>query len=245
MPVVRLDDGCRGRLVDRHRLELASRLRLVAERVEDLAPREVCEVFGHRALGLVRVQLVEPHLRFAAKPLRQAPLLAGGVRHAAAPRASAAEARSPRSPRRAACLPVPRSTRRRTNSSRSRCTSVEREHRAPPARWRGLAREATAREELLFDERIGVVDRVHQRRHRPACGDLAVQRQRVDVEARVPRARRDQAIDERRRVLAVPRRLGELLGSPGDRGPGRRTRSARGRGRRGRSRRPHRRDSCR
>src|SRR4029077_14240912 len=55
----------------------------------------------------------------------------------------------------------------------------------------------------------------------PRARDLAVERQRVDVELAVSRTRRHELGRGRRRVLAVPTGVGELLGLAEARGAGR------------------------
>ena len=92
----------------------------------------------------------------------------------------------------------------------------EREHGHSTPIGRGLARQATAHEELLLHTCVRVVDRIGELRHRPAGRYFAVERERIHIEASFLRAGRNQEVDERNRVFAVPRRLGELFRRPGD-----------------------------
>ena len=132
------------------------------------------------------MQLVQPLGRLMSKVFRQAPLLPTALRASLLDGASAGGARSPPSPHHAMSPFAPRSTRRPGTLLLSRCTIARASIAAPPTCRGGLSREAAAREQLFFDARVGVVDRVREHRHGPVRRDFAVKRQRVHVEARGP-----------------------------------------------------------
>ncbi len=213
--VVRADDRRRGRLVDRDGFELGPGLGHLAERVANFAAHEGNEILGHGARRVAGVELGEPRLRFVANPFHQAPLL---------PSADGLAMFDKQAERRRDTLGA--LVAHGVNELRVVVCSAELlelevdhgegEHRGAPAGRGGLTRQAAAREELLFHARVGVVDGVLELLHGPRRGDRAVERHGIDVEAPALRAGRDEALGKRRRVLAVPRCVGELLGRPRD-----------------------------
>ena len=218
--VERLQHRRQRQIFQPRRLQLLARRALVAQQIGDLAAHQMIERLRHRRTLGVGPQRLHAFARAVGKVERQPPPLAL-VQRAPLLDERAQPRRHSRGGRIFQSGHVARVELGGVQLVVLQVQPDEPHHHHAPRRHRGLARQEMAQKELLLGAAGRQLHFGAEPIGAPVGRHRAVERQRVDRQALLARAGRDQLSRRRRRILAVPRRVAELHRHGGGRDRGR------------------------